>query len=146
MLDDVIGVVVLSAGVGNDIVRETFPESAVRVIRADPWNFSGRVDLARAHGRPCQRWLWTNRALRLVGLSKPPSSSCMLRVLADGDFGSKAAWTLATLFPFRLAFRWLARWTGSIDKGPTPVFMTATILFVFGSAFMTDIIGGDLHF
>ena len=45
------------------------------------------------------------------------------------------------LFPLRLSFRWLAKWTRSIEKGPTPFFMTMTLLFVFLCAFMTDIIG-----
>ncbi|KAG8692340.1 K(+)/H(+) antiporter [Ceratobasidium sp. 394] len=36
---------------------------------------------------------------------------------------------------------WLARRTGSVENGPSPFFMTVTILLVFGSAFFTDIIG-----
>jgi Kef-type K+ transport system membrane component KefB len=52
----------------------------------------------------------------------------------------QVAWTLFILYPARWAFKWLARVTGSDDE-PTPLFMTATILLVFVSAFMTDVIG-----
>jgi Kef-type K+ transport system membrane component KefB len=50
-------------------------------------------------------------------------------------------WTLFLLFPVRWGLHWLAVKTGSIETGPTTVFMTITILIVFGSAFFTDIIG-----
>ena len=45
------------------------------------------------------------------------------------------------LFPAKYVLRWLAIKTGSIQNGPTMFFMTVTILLLFGSAFMTDIIG-----
>ncbi|KAG8861709.1 K(+)/H(+) antiporter [Tulasnella sp. 330] len=104
MLDDVIGVVVLSAGVGNDIVG----------------------------------WILLALTVALVNAGSGITALYVLLV--------SVAWTLATLFPFKWAFTWLARWTGSIEKGPTPLFMTATILFTFGSAFMTDIIGVNAIF
>ena len=54
----------------------------------------------------------------------------------------QVAWTLFILYPIRWAYKWLARATGS-DEAPTPLFMTATILLVFASAFMTDVIGKE---
>lgn len=36
---------------------------------------------------------------------------------------------------------WLAHKTGSVENGPTMIFMTFTILLLFGSAFFTDVIG-----
>lgn len=50
-------------------------------------------------------------------------------------------WTLMLLFPVKMALRWLAVKTGSIENGPTMFFMTVTILCVFASAFFTDVIG-----
>ena len=99
LLDTTVGIVVLSAGVGNDIVG------------------------------------WTLLALSVA--------------LVNGGAGVEAlyilltcvGWTLLLLFPVRFALRWLARRTGSIENGPTMFFMTVTILLLFGSAFMTDIIG-----
>jgi Kef-type K+ transport system membrane component KefB len=52
------------------------------------------------------------------------------------------AWTLVLLFPARRALLWLAVRTGSLaGDGPSPFFMTATMLLAFGSAFFTDIVG-----
>jgi Kef-type K+ transport system membrane component KefB len=45
------------------------------------------------------------------------------------------------LYPVRWALLYLAKFTGSIDKGPTMTFMTVVIIVLFGSAFFTDIIG-----
>ncbi|KAG9009515.1 K(+)/H(+) antiporter [Tulasnella sp. JGI-2019a] len=104
MLDDVIGVVVLSAGVGNDIVG----------------------------------WILLALTVALVNAGTGLTALYVLLV--------SAGWTLATLFPCRWFFKWLAKWTGSAQKGPTPLFMTATILFTFGNAFMTDIIGVNAIF
>ncbi len=50
-------------------------------------------------------------------------------------------WTLFLLIAVKPALAWLARYTGSIENGPTMFFMTITILLLFGSAFFTDIIG-----
>ncbi len=99
LLDTTVGIVVLSAGVGNDIVG------------------------------------WTLLALSVA--------------LVNGGAGVEAlyillvcvGWTLLLLFPVRFALRWLAIKTGSTRNGPTMFFMTITILLLFGSAFMTDIIG-----
>ncbi|KIP06857.1 hypothetical protein PHLGIDRAFT_106504 [Phlebiopsis gigantea 11061_1 CR5-6] len=99
LLDTTVGIVVLSAGVGNDIVG------------------------------------WTLLALSVA--------------LVNGGAGVEAlyilltcvGWTLLLLFPVKFGLRWLARRTGSIENGPTMFFMTVTILLLFGSAFMTDVIG-----
>lgn len=55
---------------------------------------------------------------------------------------ASAAWVIFFLFPGRWAFTWIARRTGSLERGsPTPFMMTITFLYVFGCAFMTDILG-----
>jgi Kef-type K+ transport system membrane component KefB len=99
LLDTTVGIVVLSAGVGNDIVGWTLLALSVALVNAG----SGLMAL----------WI----LLTCVG------------------------WTLLLLFPVKYILRWLARRTGSIENGPTMFFMTVTILILFGSAFMTDIIG-----
>ncbi|CAL1712212.1 unnamed protein product [Somion occarium] len=99
LLDTTVGIVVLSAGVGNDIIGWTLLALSVALVNAG----SGLTAL----------WI----------------------LLAC------AGWTLLLLIPIRIALRWLARRTGSIENGPTIFFMTVTILILFGSAFMTDIIG-----
>jgi Kef-type K+ transport system membrane component KefB len=49
---------------------------------------------------------------------------------------------LFILFPLRWVFVRLARYTGAMEDGQPSVFMmTVTILLVFSSAFMTDILG-----
>ncbi|CAE6480624.1 unnamed protein product [Rhizoctonia solani] len=99
LLDTTVGIVVLSAGVGNDVVG------------------------------------WTLLALT-VALVNASSGLTALYVLICA-----VGWTLFILYPVKRSMVWLARWTGSIESGPSPLFMTATILLVFGSAFFTDIIG-----
>jgi Kef-type K+ transport system membrane component KefB len=57
-------------------------------------------------------------------------------------FLASVAWTLFLLFPVKWAFYRLAVSTGSIETGqPTPLMMMITLLIVFISAFMTDILG-----
>ncbi|KAI0786158.1 Sodium/hydrogen exchanger family-domain-containing protein [Abortiporus biennis] len=99
LLDTTVGIVVLSAGVGNDIVGWTLLALSVALVNAG----SGLMAL----------WI----LLTCVG------------------------WTLLLLFPVKIILSWLARRTGSIENGPTIFFMTVTILVLFGSAFMTDVIG-----
>ncbi|CAE6497674.1 unnamed protein product [Rhizoctonia solani] len=99
LLDTTVGIVVLSAGVGNDVVG------------------------------------WTLLALT-VALVNASSGLTALYVLLCA-----VGWTLFILYPVKRSMVWLARWTGSIESGPSPLFMTVTILLVFGSAFFTDIIG-----
>lgn len=99
LLDTTVGIVVLSAGVGNDIVGWTLLALSVALVNAG----SGLMAL----------WI----LLTCLG------------------------WTLLLLFPVKYAMSWLARRTGSIENGPTMFFMTVAILLLFGSAFMTDIVG-----
>jgi Kef-type K+ transport system membrane component KefB len=99
LLDTTVGIVVLSAGVGNDIVGWTLLALSVALVNAG----SGLMAL----------WI----LLTCVG------------------------WTLFLLLIVKRILQWLAHKTGSIQNGPTMFFMTVTILILFGSAFMTDIIG-----
>ncbi|KAF5393116.1 hypothetical protein D9757_001091 [Collybiopsis confluens] len=100
LLDTTVGVVTLSAGVGNDVVG------------------------------------WILLALTVA--------------LVNASTGLVALWVLLTavgfviflLFPVKMGYHWLARWSGSIEQGsPSPLMMTVTILLIFVSAFFTDIIG-----
>ena len=99
LLDTTVGIVVLSAGVANDIIGWTLLALSVALVNAG----SGLTAL----------WI----LMVCVG------------------------WVLLLLFPCKMALLWLARHTGSVENGPTMFFMTVTILFVFGSAFFTDVIG-----
>lgn len=99
LLDTTVGIVVLSAGVGNDIVG------------------------------------WTLLALS-VALVNGGAGVMALYILL-----TCVGWTLVLLFPIKYALKWLAQRTGSIENGPSMFFMTVTILVLFGSAFMTDVIG-----
>lgn len=99
LLDTTVGIVVLSAGVGNDIVGWTLLALSVALVNAG----SGLMAL----------WI----LLTCVG------------------------WTLFLLFPVKYTLAWIARRTGSIESGPSMFFMTITMLILFGSAFMTDVIG-----
>lgn len=46
------------------------------------------------------------------------------------------------IYPIRWVYRRLAVFTGSIENGtPTPFMMIVTLVIVFISAFMTDILG-----
>ncbi|KAH6893712.1 potassium:hydrogen antiporter [Coprinopsis sp. MPI-PUGE-AT-0042] len=99
LLDTTVGIVVLSAGVGNDIVGWTLLALSVALVNAG-------TGFAAVH-------------ILLV---------CV-------------GWTIVVLFPLRWFLSWLARSTGSIESGPTVFFMTVTMLVLFGSAFLTDVIG-----
>ncbi|KAJ3556665.1 hypothetical protein NM688_g1898 [Phlebia brevispora] len=99
LLDTTVGIVVISAGVGNDIVGWSLLALSVALVNAG----SGL------------NALWT-------------LFMCL-------------GWSFVLLFPIRYALYWLARQTGSVTNGPTMSFMTVTILILFGSAFVTDVIG-----
>ncbi|KAM6489990.1 Sodium/hydrogen exchanger family domain containing protein [Amanita muscaria] len=99
LLDTTVGIVVLSAGVGNDIVG----------------------------------WVLLALSIALVNAGSGLTALYILIICV--------AWTLILLFPVKMAFKWLAMWTGSIENGPTLFYMTAILLFTFGSAFLTDVIG-----
>jgi Kef-type K+ transport system membrane component KefB len=99
LLDTTVGIVVLSSGVGNDIVGWTLLALSVALVNAS----SGLT------------------AIYILLLS--------------------LGWTLFLLFPVKIALLWLARKTGSIENGPSMMFMTCVMFTVFTSAFMTDVIG-----
>ncbi|KAG8833001.1 K(+)/H(+) antiporter [Serendipita sp. 399] len=99
LLDTNVGVLVLSAGVGNDVVG------------------------------------WVLLALT-VALVNASGGTIAVYVLL-----SSVGWTLFMLFPVKWAFHYLVRKTGSLEKGPTPFMMIVTLMIVFISAFMTDILG-----
>lgn len=119
LLDTTVGVVALSAGIINDIVGWTLLALTVSVSNARP------------------RFILITRSYRTqVALVNASSGLTALWVLL-----CSIAWTVFLLIPVKRAFLWLARKTGSIENGPTPIMMTCTILLVFASAFFTDIIG-----
>jgi Kef-type K+ transport system membrane component KefB len=100
LLDTTVGVLVLAAGVGNDVVG----------------------------------WILLALTVALVNAS---TGLTALYVLLTG-----VGYTIFLLFPVKWAFRWLARRTGSLEKGePTAFMMTVTLILVLVSAFFTDIIG-----
>jgi len=100
LLDTTVGVLVLAAGVGNDVVG----------------------------------WILLALTVALVNAS---TGLTALYVLLTG-----VGYTLFLLFPVKWAFRWLARRTGSLEKGePTAFVMTVTLILVLVSAFFTDVIG-----
>lgn len=99
LLDTTVGVVVLAAGVGNDVVG----------------------------------WVLLALTLALVNASSGVTAVYVLLCAV--------AWSILLLWPIRKGFVYLARRTGSIDHGPTPFMMMVTLLIVFTSAFITDIIG-----
>ncbi|XP_006462999.1 hypothetical protein AGABI2DRAFT_186795 [Agaricus bisporus var. bisporus H97] len=99
LLDTTVGIIVLSAGVGNDIVG------------------------------------WTLLALS-VALVNAGSGLTALYILL-----TCVAFAVFLLIPGKVAFRWLARVTGSIENGPSVMFMTLTVMVMLGSSFFTDIIG-----
>ena len=100
LLDTTVGVLVLSAGIGNDVVG------------------------------------WILLALT-VALVNATSGITAFYVLLCG-----VGYVTFALFPVRWAFRWLARKSGSLEKGePTAFMMTVTLVLVLFSAFFTDIIG-----
>ena len=99
LLDTTVGIVVLSAGVGNDIIGWTLLALSVALVNAG----SGLTAL----------WI----LFVCIG------------------------WSIFMLFVVRRLLFWIARSTRSIENGPTILFMTITILVLFGSAFFTDVIG-----
>ncbi|KNZ72012.1 K(+)/H(+) antiporter 1 [Termitomyces sp. J132] len=99
LLDTTVGIVVLSAGVGNDIIG------------------------------------WVLLALSVALVNAGSGVTAVYILLAC------VGWTLFLLFIVKYALLWLARKSGSVESGPTVLFMTVTILILFASAFFTDVIG-----
>jgi Kef-type K+ transport system membrane component KefB len=72
-----------------------------------------------------------------VSLVNASSSLTALWVLL-----ATAGFALFILFPMKYFFIRLARHTGAMEEGqPSTFMMTVTLLLVFSSAFMTDILG-----
>jgi Kef-type K+ transport system membrane component KefB len=95
---------------------------------------------------------WVLLALAYVHRFPPSSLVHVLSSvsLVNAASGLTALWVLMTttgfalfvLFPVKWAFVWMARYTGTLEAGqPSAFMMTLTILLVFSSAFMTDILG-----
>ena len=100
LLDTSVGLVVLAAGVGNDVIGWVLLALTVALV-----NSSGGL---------------TALYVLLVGIG----------------------YVIFMLWPVRLAFRFLLKKSGSLASGqPTTFVMTVTLLMVFISAFLTDIIG-----
>ncbi|KAG6899749.1 hypothetical protein C0993_007236 [Termitomyces sp. T159_Od127] len=99
LLDTTVGIVVLSAGVGNDIIG----------------------------------WVLLALSVALVNAGSGVTAVYILLTCVG--------WTLFLLFVVKYALLWLARKSGSVESGPTVLFMTVTILILFASAFFTDVIG-----
>ena len=100
LLDTQVGVIVLSAGIGNDVIG------------------------------------WVLLALVVALVNASEGLTALYVLLAS------VGYVIFLLYPVRWGFVWLARKTGSLEKGsPTSFMMTVTILVVFISAFFTDIIG-----
>ncbi|KAJ7628091.1 potassium:hydrogen antiporter [Mycena rosella] len=100
LLDTTVGVVVLSAGVGNDVVG------------------------------------WILLALTVALVNASSGLTALYVLLASLGF------VLFLMYPVQWGYLWLARRTGSLEQGsPTPFMMTITLIMIFGSAFMTDVLG-----
>ena len=94
----------------------------------------GYIVLAAGVGNDVVGWVLLALTLALVNSGSGVTAVYVL-LCAVG-------WSLILFFPIKWGFRWLARRTGSIEQGtPTPAMMVITLLVVFVSAFVTDIIG-----
>jgi Kef-type K+ transport system membrane component KefB len=99
LLDTNVGVVVLTAGVTNDVIG----------------------------------WVLLALAVTLVNAGSGLTALWILMVCAG--------FIVLLMWPGRWAMYWLAKKTGSLENGPSPFYITATVLVSFGCAFFTDIIG-----
>ena len=100
LLDTSVGLVVLAAGVGNDVIGWVLLALTVALVNA-----SGGL---------------TALYVLLVGIG----------------------YVIFMLWPVKWAFRFMVKKSGSLATGqPTTLVMTVTLLMVFVSAFLTDIIG-----
>ncbi|KAG6907321.1 hypothetical protein DXG01_009440 [Tephrocybe rancida] len=94
----------------------------------------GSVTLAAGVGNDVVGWILLALTVALVNAS---SGLTALYVLL-----ASAGYIIFLLYPGRWAYVWLAKWTGSLERGaPTAGMMTLTLVIVFASAFFTDIIG-----
>lgn len=100
LLDTTVGVVALSAGVGNDVVG------------------------------------WILLALTVALINASSGLTALWVLLAASGY------VIFLLYPGKWAYVWLARRSGSLERGtPTAMMMTVTLFIVLISAFFTDIIG-----
>jgi Kef-type K+ transport system membrane component KefB len=100
LLDTTVGVVTLSAGVGNDVVG------------------------------------WILLALTVALVNAGNGLDALYVLLTSVGF------VIFMMYPVRWAYKWLARWTGSLETGqPSHTMMTLTLLIIFVAAFFTDVIG-----
>ncbi|PPQ74847.1 hypothetical protein CVT24_002905 [Panaeolus cyanescens] len=79
---------------------------------------------------------WILLALTVALVNASNSLTALYVLLAT------VGYTIFLLFPCRWGYRWLARRTGSLEKGtPSTFMMTLTLFVALASAFFTDIIG-----
>ena len=94
----------------------------------------GLVTLAAGIGNDVIGWVLLALTVALVNAS---SGLTALWVLL-----ASAGYTLLLLFPVRWGYHWMAKRTGSLERGtPSPLMMTITLFIVLISALYTDIIG-----
>ncbi len=94
-----VGVIVLAAGVGNDVVG----------------------------------WILLALTVALVNASSGVTAVYILL--------ATVGWALVLFFLIKPVFLWFAKRVGAFENGPNQVMMTVTLLLVFFSAWITDIIG-----
>jgi Kef-type K+ transport system membrane component KefB len=97
----------------------------------------------------------------VVGLSASASNDivcwsllALSMALISGTSGLTAPWILLTcvaftaflIWPVRIALLWFARFTGSLEDGPTIFFMVVTLIVLWACAFFTDIVGISANF
>lgn len=132
LLETTVGIVVLSAGVGKYHSSPT-PAFSHTLCRQ---RYCGM-------GTPCPGVSMFNfQCLN-------PQHFCSVS-LVNASTGLTALWvllattgfTIFILFPVKWGFVWIAKRNGTLEGGePSTFMMTLTILLVFASAFMTDILG-----
>jgi Kef-type K+ transport system membrane component KefB len=94
----------------------------------------GLVTLAAGIGNDVIGWILLALTVALVNSG---SGLTALWVLL-----ASVGYTLFLLFPVRWGYRWLAKRTGSLERGtPSTLMMTITFFIVLISAFYTDVIG-----
>ena len=94
----------------------------------------GLVTLAAGIGNDVIGWILLALTVALVNASTGLTALWILL--------ASIGYTIFLLFPVRWGYRWLAKRTGSLERGtPSSLMMTITLFIVLISAFYTDIIG-----
>ncbi|KAF8313890.1 hypothetical protein DL93DRAFT_1140461 [Clavulina sp. PMI_390] len=129
LLDTTLGIVVLSAGVGNDIVGWTLLALTMALVNAGSPSFTPAT---------FNLYLFGSSSPSDVSTLSSSSTAAALYILFLA-----IVWSLIILLPVKSLMLKIAHWTGSTShsSGPSPLMMTASILLMFGSAYVTDIIG-----